>query len=212
MNEFNLTTFTNDIRKSLYDNFPYESDAINSKKHPNRQSHIRDVALTIPTIDKDKIIFDIGNDFAEEFYTYYHILQDSEVIRKRGRGTTKSRGSQASIKKLSDRDYAQVNWNGKTYSREYQKNVRGQRSRTSKGTYYIVGSDGKAYAINKNANYYRNVHYKYIERILNVTLPWIANENGLRMGRTQISDLQDDYETSEYYGLVASALQSFGEE
>ena len=53
-------------------------------------------------------IFEIGNDYAEENYPYYHILEDAEVIRKRGRGTSKSKGSQAQIEKLSQRDYGPV--------------------------------------------------------------------------------------------------------
>ena len=181
-------------------------------KHLKKPLHIRDIALTLPFQDGDKIIFDIGNDYAEENYPYYHILQDAEVIRKRERGTKKSKGSQAYITKLSDRDYAKVTWNGKTYTREYQRNVRGQRSLASKGTIKVVGADGRAYMVNKDANYYYNKHFHYIDKTLDYILPWIAPAFGLKMQRTKITDLEDDYQTSEHYNLVANILQSFEEE
>jgi len=212
MQEFNITDFANSIRTELYNRFPYESDELKMMKHLKTPLHIRDIALTLPTADGDKIIFDIGNDYAEQNYPYYHILQDSEVIRKRGRGTDKSRGSQAAISKLSDRDYGKISWNGKTYTKEYQKNVRGQRSLAAKGTIKVVGGDGKSYLVNKDANYYYNKHFHYIDKTLEYILPWIAPAFGLRMQRTEISDLEDDYQTSEHYGLIASILQSFEEE
>ena len=212
MQEFNITDFANSIRTELYNRFPYENDEVKMMKHLKTPLHIRDIALTLPSVDGDKIIFDIGNDYAEQYYPYYHILQDSEVIRKRGRGTDKSRGSQAQITKLSERDYAKISWNGKTYKREYQKNVRGQRSLAAKGTIKVVGGDGKAYYVNKDANYYYNKHYHYIEKTLDYVLPWIAPAFGLSMQRTKITDLEDDVQTSEHYGLVSSILQSFEEE
>ena len=33
------------------------------------------------------LIFDIGNEYAEREYPYYHILEDAPVIRKKGKGT-----------------------------------------------------------------------------------------------------------------------------
>ena len=108
MAEFNLTDFTNSIRAELYERFRYENDAVKEMKHANRPAHIRDVALGLPYMSGQQMIFEIGNDYAEEYYPYYHILEDAEVIRKKGRGTKKSRGSQAEITKLSDRDYAKV--------------------------------------------------------------------------------------------------------
>lgn len=212
MQEFNITDFTNSIREELYNRMPYESDEIKMQKHLKRPLHIRDIALTLPFQDGEKIIFDIGNDYAEENYPYYHILQDAEVIRKRGRGTKKSKGSQAEITKLSERDYARVSWNGKTYSREYQRNVRGKRSLAAKATIRVVGADGVAYNINKNANYYYNKHYHYIDKTLEYVLPWLAPAFGLKMGRTEITSLESDYEISEHYNLIASIIQSFGEE
>lgn len=210
--EFSLSNFVNEIRQNIYDNFPYESDDIKMMKHLKRPLHIRDVALGLPYMSGNMYIFEIGNDYAEENYPYYHILEDAEVIRKRGRGTSKSKGSQAQIEKLSQRDYGKISFNGKTYSKEYQRNVRGQRSLADKGTIRVVGADGVVYRINKDANYYKNKHYHYIERILNNTLPWIAQANGLRMGRTEMSSLESDYESQEHDNLISGIMSSFMED
>ena len=209
MAEFSLSNFANDIRQNLYDNFPYENDDVKAIKHANRPAHIRDIALGLTYTSGGKIIFEIGNDYAEEYYPYYHILEDAEVIRKKGRGTKLSKGSQAQITKLSDRDYSHISFNGQTFSREYQKNVRGARSRIEKATYNIVGSDGKVYKVNKDANYYKNIHFHYIERILNNVLPWIAQANGVRMGRTEITSLESDYESQQSESLITSIINSF---
>ena len=208
---FELANFVKDIRQNLYDNFPYEDDAVKEIKHKKRPLHIRDIAFGyLPNVvDNGTIYFDIGSDYAEEYYPYYHILEDAEVIRKRGKGTKTSKGSQAMVEQLGKRDYGRISFNGKTYSREYQKNVRGERSRVLKSTYKIVGSDGVVYKINKDANYYKNVHYHYIERILNETLPWIAQSNGLKMGRTKITSLADDYNSQTSSDMILNILDSF---
>ena len=212
MAEFNLKAFTDSIRQNIYDNFPYENDTIKMQKHLKRPLHIRDIALGNPYVSMEgTCIFEIGDEYSEEYYPYYHILEDSQVIRKRGRGTKGSRGSQAEIKELGKRDYGRISFNGKTYSREYAKNVRGQRSRLGTATRVVVGSDGKAYRVNPNANYYANKHYQYIERTLNMVLPWIAQEYGLRMGRTEITSLELDYESQEYNNLINNVFGSFEE-
>lgn len=214
MAEFSLASFTQDIRQNLYDNFPYENDAVKDIKHKKTPLHIRDIAFGyLPNVvEGSTIYFDIGSDYAEEYYPYYHILEDAEVIRKRGKGNKQSKGSQAQIDVAGGkRDYGRIKFNGKTYSQEYRKNVRGERSRISKATYRIVGSDGIVYKVNANANYYKNKHYHYIERILNQTLPWIAQQNGLRMGRTEITSLEDEYD-KQPSDLILSILNSFEED
>ena len=67
------------------------------------------------------------------------------------------------------------------------------------------------YRVNPNANYYANKHYQYIERTLNMVLPWIAQEYGLRMGRTEITSLELDYESQEYNNLINNVFGSFEE-
>jgi len=210
--EYSLQDFVDKIRQNLYDNFPYESDELKIKKHIKTPLHIRDVALGMPNISGETAIFEIGNDYAETNYPYYHILEDAEVIRKRGRGNKQSRGSQANKDVIVGRsaDYGRVNFNGKTFTQEYRKNVRGSRSRADKGTFKIVGSDGKVWTVNKEANYYKNVHYHYIERILDTTLPFIAQECGLRMGRTQLTSLEEEYNMQESE-LVLGGIMSHEE-
>ena len=209
--EFTLRGFTDSIRQNLYDNFPYESDEMAIAKHKKRPLHIRDIAfMYLPiTTNGNSIMFEIGSDYSEEYYPYYHILEDAQVIRKRGRGTKGSRGSQAEIKDIGKRDYGHINFNGKTYSREYRKNVRGERSRLGSATKIVVGTDGKSYRVNPNAAYYQNKHYHYIERILDMVLPWIAQEYGLKMGRTQITDLADEYIGQEKESRIMDIMSSF---
>lgn len=211
MAEFSLQAFTDSIRQNLYDNFPYESDTVKMQKHKKTPLHIRDIAfMYLPTTQgENSIMFEIGSEYAEEYYPYYHILEDAQVIRKRGKGTKGSRGSQAEIKELGKRDYGRISFNGKTYSREYRKNVRGERSRLGTATKVVVGSNGKTYRVNPNASYYANKHYQYIERTLNNVLPWIANEYGMRMGRTEITDLVDEYQEQESQDRIINALSSF---
>lgn len=210
--EFSIKEFTEQIKQNIYDNFPNEKDEIKIKKHKNTPLHIRDIALGMPLLSNGTYVFEIGNDYAEEKYPYYHILEDAEVIRKRNRGTSKSRGSQAKIEKLSSRDYGVISFNGKTYTREYQRNVRGKRSLIEKSTYIVVGSDGEVYKVNKDANYYKNIHYHYIERILDTTLPWIANTLGLKQLRTEITDLSGEYQEQIESQRIANLISQLDEE
>ena len=210
MAEFDIQSFATRIRDTLYDNFPYENEDINQQKHKNRNKHVRDVALknnAIVTQD-NKVVFDIGNNYAESEYPYYHILQDAEVIRIRGKGTTKSRGSQAKIEKLSSRDYGIVSWNGKTYSKEYAKNVRGKRSLYDKSRRYAVGTDGKTYVINKNANYYANKHYRFIDRILDQTMTFIGQDFGLKLKRKVDTGLQEEYNASNKTSTTPLSIEN----
>ena len=215
MAEFTLDSFVDRIREVLYDNFPYEPDAINNKKHKGRTGHIRDIAFkNLPvSININSRTFDIGSDFAELVYPYYHILQDSEVIHIRGKGTKSSKGSQEQISDRSARDYGRVNWNGKTYTKEYDKNVRGSRSRSGKARKYIVDANGVVYKINENANTYVNIHYKYIDRILTETIPFIAQEFNLRPLRVKVSGLDDEFAMQQEEDIenITNILDSFTE-
>lgn len=214
--DFNIDDFVTRIREVLYDNFPFENEEINKLKHSNRLGHIRDVAFKnnetqIP--NPDMRVFDIGNNFSEEKYPYYHILQDSEVIHIRGKGTKKSKGSQEKITNAQARDYGRVEWNGKTYTKEYARNVRGARSRSGKARKYVVDSNGVVYKINETSNTYVNIHYKYIDRILDSTIGIIAREYGLTPKRKQLTSLEDEYnmQTQEENDIL-SILDSFNME
>ena len=203
--EYYIEDFVNSIKQALYDNFPnMEGEYPNnngymqtrSAKHPNTPMPVRDVALGINKIEKindNMYYFEIGNDFAERKYPYYHILEDSPVIRKRGRATNKSGGSQMEIVLMSNRDFNIVSWNGKTFTKEYSRNVRGKRNHViNKSTRYIAGGE----KINLEARTYENKHYHYIERTLDTNLPFIAETYGLRPMRVGDSGLGDDYLSS----------------
>lgn len=221
--EFVLSAFVDSLRNEMYRSFPYEHKEINDVKHPNRIGHIRDVAFmnNAPTmLDENTYAFEIGNTYAEEKYPYYHILENAPYIRKRGRATTKSRGSQAKVENVGKRNYEKINWNGKTYSKEYAKNVRGSRDRTSKVSYWATDYMGREYFLNREANSYKNEHYLYIENMLNMfILDNLAREFGLKRMRTQLSGLEEDYmsqvsdEHNSLVSMITNAISSFeGEE
>jgi len=191
--EYNIVEFVDLIREYLYGFFPYENDDQAIRKHPKRPLHIRDIAfMWLPThmgAGGDMITFDIGDDYSEQYYPYYHILQDSPVIHKRGKGTAKSKGTMAEIKNLSQRDYGRINFNGKTFSREYTRNVRGARASViSNSTRYVGGKK-----INMDSTTYANTHYHYIDKILDYALPFIADYFGMKMGRKIDSGLEEEY-------------------
>lgn len=206
--EYYIKSFIESIKQTLHDNFPYSPEfyanntgymQTKSAKHPNTPFHVRHVALDINPIEyisEDLMYFDLGNDFAERKYPYYHILEDMPIIRKRGQASEKSKGSQMDIALMSNRDFNLVTFNGKTFTKEYNKNVRGKRKQVvDNSTRYVSGVK-----INSNSNSYENKHYHYIERIMNVTLPFVAETNGLKMGRTAISGFEEEY-IQDYYNV-----------
>lgn len=205
--DYNINDFVKAIKQSLYDNFPnMEGEYPNntgymqtrSAKHPNTPMPVRDVALGINEIhyiSNDIIYFEIGNDYAERKYPYYHILEEAPVIRKRGKGTKKSGGSQMEIALMSNRDFNIVSFNGKTFTKEYARNIRGKRNRVvDNSTRYIGGGE----KINLKANSYENKHYRYIERTLDTNLPFIAETYNLKPMRVVDSGLAEEYVMDNY--------------
>lgn len=195
--DYNILEFVDRLRTRMYYRFPIETNITNLLKHKNRPRHIRDVAFMengIQVLSDNMVVFEIGNEVAERDYPYYHILEDAPVIRKRGRGTEKTKGSQALVSDMSKRDYAIVNFNGKTFSKEYERNVRGARnSIVNRSTRFVNGVK-----INQNASSYQNVHYKYIEKMLNVINPLLAEEFNMKLGRTQSSGLAEEFVMDNY--------------
>jgi hypothetical protein len=186
MADFNMESFINSLKNGLYDLMPRES------------GRMRDIALldnpTIP-IGTNSIYFELGNGKAEEETPHYHILQDAQVITKKGRATKITKGSQSSIADLGSRDYgvwtAKTNKKGKlTMFQEYNKNVRGSRSKVGSAQRTITNSEGKEMKINRESKYYVNEHYHYIENILEKgLLDQLASEFNLtRSKRTSIED------------------------
>lgn len=194
--EYTIANFTDRLRALMYARFPYENDAINLQKHKKRPKHIRDIAFMENQVffSQDQAIFEIGNETSEREYPYYHILEQAPAIRKRGRGTTKTKGSQAKVENVGHRDYERVEWNGKTFTKEYSRNVRGSRNRLGKVSHWATDYGGNRYFVNREANAYENVHYKYIEKMLNNgILDTLASDFNMRRARTIDTGLAEEY-------------------
>ena len=214
--EYTIDGFVESLRQYMYSMFPYESDELNEKKHPNRKGHIRDVAfMNLPiTVNMDQRLFDIGSYMSEATHPYYHILQQAPTIRKRNKGTKKSKGSQAYIENLGTRDYERVKWNGKTYSKEYSKNIRGARKSVVDNATRYYTENGQTMVVNKDANAYVNIHYQYIDKMLEVIAPILADEYGMKLKSARNTDLGEEYELQQNQDIeeMLDILNSFDEE
>ena len=159
---------------------------------------------------ENEISFNIGNEQMEKTHPYYHILENAPVIRKRGKGTDKSRGSQAKIENVGQRDYERISFNGKSFTKEYAKNVRGKRNRINNVTHFVSDSRGNRKMINREAGAYQNIHYMYIERILDSgILNTIAEEQGLKVMRKVNTGLGEEYFAQQGELDLASIIDSF---
>jgi len=198
--EFEIRSFTDRLRELMYLYFPYEGEYLKQLKHKKTPKHIRDVAFMVNPLNvgENTIMFEIGNEESERDYPYYHILEDAPVIRKKGKGTSKTKGSQMYVKDKALRDYNQVYWNGKTFTKEYAKNVRGSRNRAGNTTRYVYDHLGNKIKLHESSNSYQNVHYHYIEKMMdNFILDELAETFGLKKGRTQLTDLSEDFAEQE---------------
>lgn len=184
--EYSSLSFAQAIKSKLYDYMPLEDSATFREKHKSRIGRMRDLALgnnNVVPMPNGAFFFDLGNTVAEVNTPQYHILEDSEVIHKRGLGTTKSRGSQAKVLP-SQRDYGKwtksivVDKNtgevkNTRWVQEYRKNNRGSRSKLK-----TVG--GVTTKISQSSTTYANTHYHYIEKFLANNIESIASEFGLK--------------------------------
>ncbi len=149
--------------------------------------------------------FDIGNEKMEKNFPYYHILQEAPTIRKAYKATVKSRGSEYG-KSPFEIDYERVYWNGKTFTKEYAKNVRGSRVNLSKTQMHLNGQ-----FINEGSNQYLNMHYKYLDRIADEVANALASEFNLKLGRKQDTGLIEEFAMQEGITVenVLAAFESF---
>ena len=193
--DYNINDFTKRLRELMESYFPYEDDSINEKKHKNRLGHIKQVAFKdnpTETLSENMLAFNIGNAKSESEYPYYHILENAPVIKKKGRATKESRGSQQYVYPMSKRDYEKVTLKGKTFSKEYVKNIRGARKRVVENSTQYVKIGNKTFKINKNADSYKNVHYQYIEIMLSHIVNTLSSEFRMKI-KFSSSGLKDDY-------------------
>lgn len=185
------------------------------EKHKGREPlKLKDAVISSMTnstiFAENEISFNIGNEQMEKTHPYYHILENAPVIRKRGKGIDKSRGSQAKIENVGQRDYERVSFNGKTFTKEYAKNVRGKRNRIDNVTHFVSDSRGNRKMINREAGAYQNVHYMYIEKILDSgILNTIAEEQGLKVMRKSNTGLAEEYFAQQGELDLASIIDSF---
>lgn len=160
--DFEILTFINELRSLFASAMPYTQDEERkASKHPNTPLHIKDVALlnnNVVRVDDDTAYFHLGNEEAESLYPYYHILDHAQVIKLAGKGTKKSKGSQAGLS-AKERDFniftiTTTKGGKEKINYEYKKNVRGRRSKI----------DDKGFA--KDRDSYVNIHYNYVENAL----------------------------------------------
>lgn len=199
-----LSSFANDLKEGVKSGIPYPKNVeLDEKKHKNTPKHIRDIALGNTEKYNNEFFFDLGNEQLERDYPYYHILEDSEVIHKRKKGTSTSKGSQATIIDKSKRDYGKIlvhttKSGKKSYYQEYRKNVRGKRSAIRTETIKVVNSETGEVTeherkVPKSSTTYINVHYHYIEKTLeNKVVNELCTKYGLKPKRKKISGLEDD--------------------
>ena len=210
--EYNITLFTQTLLDLILnsDLFPYDkNEEGDRKRHPKRNPlHLNTVVRQETHIVgfENMESFEIGSDFLESEYPYYHILQNAPVIRKRGKGTNKSKGSQMFVADKGKRDYEQVHWNGKTFTKEYQRNVRGKRLNLNNTTMHIDGQ-----FINQSVPQYLNIHYKYIDNIVRQVAPKIAYKFGMKIDVVENSGLIDEFAEQEGTDIesVLGSLKSF---
>ena len=170
-----------------------------AKKHPKRNPpHLKDMTKmcldqTTTILDENTMVFDFGNERMETYYPYYHILQDAPVIRKKMQGTKKTKGSQAKVEDLGKRNYGITSWNGKTFTKEYTRNVRGSRNRLNKVSHWeTIG--GKKVWINRDSGAYQNVHYHYIDNVLdNDVVLKLASSFQMKPMRKENGGLAEEY-------------------
>lgn len=209
--DFSVSSFTNRLFDYLLESrqFPYMHDeALDKAKHSKRtplhlKTAIREQRVILGS--DDTMSFDIGGEQLELSHPYYHILQQAPVIRKKHKATDKTKGSQAKVEP-SKRDYEKVSWNGKTFTKEYSRNVRGQRA-SKKASYWNNGE-----FVNREANAYANIHYQYIDKILDQeVIDRLALEFGLKKGRKVNTGLGEEYglqEESTYTTDMVSIFNS----
>ena len=185
-----------------------QSDASKHSKRPQPRDLRSQISNSISSsfvMGENFATFDIGNEQMEKNFPYYHILQEAPTIRKAYKSTVKTRGSEYG-KSAKEIDYERVHWNGKTFTKEYQKNVRGSRVNLSKTQMHLDGQ-----FINEGSIQYLNMHYKYLDRIADEVANTLASEFNLKIGRKQDTGLIEEFAMQEGMTVenVLAAFESF---
>lgn len=214
--DFSVNAFSQSLFEMILESnqFPFMRDeALDKAKHSKRsplhlKNAIRQDALKFQS--DNTAGFEIGSAVLEMNHPYYHILEDAPVIRKRGKGTKKTKGSQAEIENVGERDYGRVSWNGKTFTKEYDRNVRGSRKRVTSVSHWTEDYAGNNVFVNREANAYANTHYKYFEGILNGgVVDRLAMQFGLKRKRTENTGLGEEYAMQDESRYTTNMLDIF---
>jgi hypothetical protein len=160
--------------------FPYDRN----KKPSNKKPHIRDFMfrntqsiIVAPGIE----MFEYGDEEAEGLVPHYHILEDAKTIRNRGKGTKQTKGSQRLIADRSKRDYSVTATDSKgRVFQEYRKGFKPGRRNYNKVT-NMLASKRESQTPQSKSTFRYNIHYAYIERILQEVTPIIASGLGLTL-------------------------------
>lgn len=160
--------------------FPYD------KKKSKDGLHMRDVAMGQNTpgiaISPSSYYFEIGNENAEVKTPYYHILEDAKIIANPYQGTPKSRGSQSRRRIVSKRDYSTGTYDSTgTFSQEYRGSFGVGRRSYDKIADKVWTKESNRKKFETQNKFRYNIHFAYIERILEKTLPNIATQFGLKL-------------------------------
>jgi predicted secreted protein len=196
--------------------FPFDDGKreAGEKPRPQFKPHARNVALKnnyITVVSPDVQVFELGNERAERTAPQYHILEDAKIIANPGRGTAKSRGSQAKIADKAKRDYSVDNFvsSSSKVSQEYRPSFKEGRR-----TYDLIAdkqwkkeSNRKTFKTQNKFRY--NEHYAYIERILEKETLLIAKDlditlesyRGLTVADEAVSLTFGDIENNLLLGL-----------
>jgi hypothetical protein len=200
--------------------FPFDDGKREAGQRPRPQfkPHARNVALKnnfITVVSPDVQVFELGNETAERTAPQYHILEDAKVIANPGRGTAKSRGSQAKITDKAKRDYSVEIpvANKTTTTQEYRPSFKEGRRNYSLSQSLLVNkrkSQKEYEKTNKTVSAFRyNKHYAYIERILEQQVPLIAKDlditlesyRGLNVAPTAVAEMVEDVTDNGLLGM-----------
>ena len=216
MEEFDIKLFGDVLKDGIAVAIPVEPSFIAQKKHGNLKEKQRNPLQLNEQVKNEfskplqvnnlmSYYFDLGSEKLEYIYPYYHILEDSQVIHKKDKGTKTSKGSQAKVSDYGKRDYGRIERKivfkeGKsktTYYQEYRKNVRGKRSALKMETFKTINDNGEIeynqrVVGTKSSTTYVNKHYHYIENNLESwIIPSLMSAFHLKRKRNQQSDLLD---------------------
>lgn len=161
--------------------FPY--DRTTKKRKPNKP-HIRDYMFSgnyAVMVSPNMYVFDYGDSEAERLVPHYHILEDAKTIRNPGKGTKLTKGSQRLISDRSKRDYSVTTTNKEgVIFQEYRQGFKPGRRNYDVINARITAKRDRQKPQSKEVFRY-NVHYAYLERILQQVTPFIANNLGLTL-------------------------------